>query len=121
MQHWWDLFVRQLRITSGVILVAGLWEIMAPFVLGYAGSPTPTINAIAVGTIAAVLAGVQYGGAYRATWISWVNSTLGLWLIVAPFILGYGNPARINDIIVGVVIGFFGALSAAVSETAEVD
>ncbi|HUX88465.1 MAG TPA: SPW repeat protein [Chloroflexota bacterium] len=53
---------------------AGAWEILAPFILGYSGFVTPTTNAIIVG------------------------------LIVAPFILAYGNRARANDIIVGFVI-----------------
>lgn len=36
-------------------------------------------------------------------WARFVNAALGVWLIVAPAVLGYGAPASINDRIVGPV------------------
>lgn len=38
--------------------------------------------------------------------IAWANTALGLWLIAAPFIIGYQNntKAMINNIIIGVAI-----------------
>lgn len=45
-------------------------------------------------------------------YLPWLNVILGIWLIVAPFVLGYSTltNAMYNDIIVGVlvaVIAFF--------------
>jgi hypothetical protein len=111
MQPWWNLFVREVRFASGAIVVLGLWEILAPFVLGYSGSTVPTINAIVVGVVAMILGFIRYSGDYAAWWISRASCYLGFWLMVAPFILGYGNPARINDIIVGIFMIFFGILA----------
>lgn len=104
--------VGQVKLASGLNVIAGIWEILAPFILGYSGFVTPTTNAIIVGLIVAVLAAIRFLGAYSAAWMSWLNAVLGVWLIVAPFILGYGNPARTNDIIVGIVIAVLGAWSA---------
>jgi len=39
-------------------------------------------------------------------WQNWLNAILGIWLILSPFILGYGNvtSATWNDIIVGILL-----------------
>jgi hypothetical protein len=34
-------------------------------------------------------------------WVQMVSSLLGVWLMAAPAVLGYGDPARTNDRIVG--------------------
>jgi len=40
------------------------------------------------------------------TWMAWVTVALGVWLIIAPFVLGYSNiiVALWNDVIVGVLV-----------------
>ncbi len=41
-------------------------------------------------------------------WTNWLNVLLGLWLIVAPFLIGYSKTsagALWNDIIVGLAVG----------------
>ena len=37
-------------------IVAGLWLLAAPFVLGFSSSPVPTANSVAVGLLVAILA-----------------------------------------------------------------
>lgn len=43
------------------------------------------------------------------SYIPWFNFTLGLWLIISPFLLGYSHlrAAMWNEIIVGVLILIF--------------
>jgi hypothetical protein len=37
--------------------------------------------------------------------LGWANVALGLWLIIAPWVLGYGNPtAETQDVVVGILI-----------------
>ena len=49
------------------------------------------------------------------TGLSWLNVLAGLWLIIAPWILGYQTAAaKVNDVILGVVVGII-ALIIAVS------
>src|SRR5690606_36332051 len=44
---------------------------------------------------------------------SWVNDAIGVWLIAAPFILGYENEQEMwNDIIVGALLLIFAGWSA---------
>ncbi|MEA5507914.1 SPW repeat protein, partial [Halotia wernerae UHCC 0503] len=64
----------------------------------------------------AILAAVRVLGAYRAAWLSWFNAVLGLWLILAPFLLRYlAQTAFWNDIIVGIIVLCLGAWSAVAS------
>jgi uncharacterized membrane protein len=48
-----------------------------------------------------------------SVWLSALNVLAGIWLIIAPFVLLYGNStARINDIVLGIVIGVFALIRA---------
>ncbi len=49
------------------------------------------------------------------TSIPWINFTLGLWLIISPFLLGYSHirSAMWNEIIVGFLILIFSSKLAA--------
>lgn len=109
--------VGQVKLASGLNVLAGIWEIIAPFVLGYSSNSAVTTNDVIVGIIVAVLAAIRFFGAYAAAWLSWVNAVLGLWLIAAPFVLHYGGTARTNDIIVGIIMAVLGAWSAMASNS----
>jgi len=109
--------VGQIKLASGLTTLAGIWEILAPFVLGYNLDPPPTINAIIVGVIVLVLATIRFFGAFDAAWLSWINAALGVWLILAPFILGYRGAPMTNDIIVGIIIFILSTWSALVSQS----
>lgn len=104
----------QIMAASGVNLLAGIWLIIAPFLLGYSDQASPLWNDIIVGVLIAAMAGARVAGAFRAPSLSWVNVILGGWLIIAPFLLGYSDDANPlwNDIIVGIVVVLFGIWSA---------
>lgn len=46
--------------------------------------------------------------------LAWVNVVLGVWLIVAPYVLGYStaSTALWNDIIIGVVVAIVALVGA---------
>lgn len=54
------------------------------------------------------------GSASVVRWSSGTNIAAGLWLLAAPFVLGYSATAAAvtNDIIVGLVVLTLGAVSA---------
>lgn len=103
---------------STVNLVAGVWLIIAPFILGYSDLSSATTNDIVVGALVAILSAVRIFSVARWTWLSWLNVILGFWLIIAPFVLGYpiATP-RFNDIILGIVIIIAGTWSATSTPT----
>jgi len=106
----------QIQTASGLNIIAGLWLIIAPFLLNYGDLREALGNDVIVGIIVASIATLRAFGAYGADWLSWTNFVLGGWLIIAPFILGYGRAAPIsNDIVVGIIILALAAWSALAS------
>lgn len=107
----------QIKSASGFNLLLGLWLIIAPFLLSYATSASRG-NDITIGIIVALLAAFRLLGVYRAAWLSWLNALLGIWLIIAPFVLRYGSSSALwNDVIVGLFIAFLGLWSATASRS----
>jgi hypothetical protein len=104
---------------SGLNVLAGIWLIIAPFVLGY-GSGDPYWNDIVFGAIIAVLALVRISGAYRASELSWINALIGVWLFVSAFWLDSTGRAGGNDIILGIVVFLLAIASASATEDAAI-
>jgi hypothetical protein len=46
-------------------------------------------------------------------WAMILNAALGIWLVSAPSVLGYGNPARINDRVVGALVALLSIIAVA--------
>jgi hypothetical protein len=90
-----------------VVAVLGLWEVAAPFVLGYSASTAPLWNAIVVGLvfvgIGAWAALTGEGALARA--LDWTNVIAGIWLVIAPFLFGYSGVGNAvwNDVVVGLL------------------
>lgn len=105
---------------SAVTFLAGVWLVLAPFVLDYApaGSGIGAYwNDLVVGIAIATLAIVRAVAPSNVPWFSVVNVVLGAWLIVAPFVLEYeGANEGVsigNDLAVGLVVIVMAATSAA--------
>jgi len=104
------------KTLSWLVVLAGIWEVAASFVLGYTGTAAALWNAVIVGVVLIVL------GAWAALstredsdrTLDWVNAVVGLWLIAAPFVLGYTGTALAlwNDVIVGVAVAVLGGWAA---------
>ena len=104
---------------SGLNIIAGLWLIVAPFVLGYT-APTPRLNDIILGVVIGVFALIRTFTPLRATWLSWANIVLGLWLIAAPFVIGYSGQAPLyNDIVLGIIVIGLAAWSSGATTEAQ--
>jgi hypothetical protein len=99
---------------SGLNVLAGIWLIIAPWVLGYSAQD-PKWNDVVFGIIVAVLALIRFGGAYRAEVLSWINVLIGAWLVVACFAIDYTARASWNDVILGVIVFLLAAASAEAS------
>ena len=107
--------VRQVRALNEFDMFAGLWLICAPFIWNYSANGGSVATDIIVGFAVLVLASIQMlSGNNRASWPSWINAVLGVWLFAAPFVLSYptGSAALWNDIILGIIIGISALISA---------
>ncbi len=99
-----------------IIAIGGVWEILAPFLLSYSKATTAMWDAIIIG-LALVILGAWAGLANESNTVkslSWVNAVLGLWLVIAPFILAYSGVAAAmwNDVIVGIIVLVLGVWAA---------
>ena len=119
------------KATSGINLGIGIWLILAPFVLPYAVvvadeaaadvavNAAPTWNDIVVGLLVAILAGLRLAQPVRSESASWTNCGVGVWLVMAPFILApYPYAATANDVVCGLLIAVLAALSASAARRA---
>ncbi len=106
------------KTLSWLVAVAGLWEVLAPFILGYSAATVAMWNAIIVGVVLIILgiwAAVNEVVSLDRT-LNWISAVLGVWLVVSPFILGYSAmvAAMWNNIIVGAVVIVLAAWAATV-------
>jgi hypothetical protein len=79
----------------------GLWLAVSPWIAGYADNEAATANAAFVGTALALGAHFEVGLCEASA--EWLNVAVGLWLMGAPFVLGFeaaGVPAA-NCLAVG--------------------
>lgn len=119
---------------SGLNLIAGIWLLISPYMLGYfdmgrsGGSAAASATAIdlIVGFVIVWAAAIRYIAAYRIgveviptqmNWLSWVNAILGLLLIASPFLLQFTDltVAFWNNIIVGIVVAVLAGWNAVIS------
>ncbi len=104
------------KTLSWIVAVGGVWEVLAPFLLGYSGTRNALWDAIVVGVLLIILGAWAALASAPATVkaLNWVNVVLGVWLIIAPFVLAYTGvmAAMWNDIIVGIIIAVLAAWAA---------
>lgn len=95
----------QARSASILNIVAGIWLIVSPSVLGFT-NPAAQTNDVWLGFIVGVLGLIRaIAPQVQTVWLSWLNIIAGIWLIIAPFVLGYGSSAqRTNDVILGIIV-----------------
>ncbi|GGX89429.1 hypothetical protein GCM10007160_15990 [Litchfieldella qijiaojingensis] len=90
-----------------LMLLFGAWLVISPFVFGHAeaGAGALMWNPVLVG-VAVVVFSIAV---LRKTqvWEEWILLALGVWLIVAPFLLGYAGvtEAMWNSVVMGLLVG----------------
>ena len=89
-------------------VAAGIWLIMAPWVLGYV-NPTATAEDVVLGVVVTIVALWAARASATASAAVWIQVVLAIWICIAPWVLGYSyaGVAVTNDVIVGVLIASF--------------
>ena len=87
----------------------GLWLAVSPWLADYAAHDVATANAAVCGLALAVVA--HFGFSCDHASCEWLDLAGGLWLVAAPFALGFesNHVAAVNAIAVGAFIAFFSA------------
>ncbi|MDP9847846.1 SPW repeat protein [Streptosporangium lutulentum] len=95
------------QVVSGLTFLGGLYLAISPWVVGFDGRTTLTVNNLITGIAVALLA-VGFASAYSRTHgVTWVIPFIGLWTIIAPWVLpGHGatTSVAVNNPVVGFVI-----------------
>jgi len=97
--HWRD----DVLGVAGLNIVAGIWLILSPWILGYRGDDAAW-NPIICGAIILVLAAARYMSPARTTVLSAVNAAVAVWLFISGFWLAASGQAKWNVWIVGVIV-----------------
>lgn len=111
---------------SALVFLAGVWLVLAPFVLDYpdiGGGFDGRWNDRVVGAAIAVVAVMRMVTPNRTVAFGLINVGLGAWLVAAPFVLFYDDDrvataATVNDIAVGVLVIALACASRALSRRA---
>lgn len=88
-------------------LAVGVWLFASPWVLGYADLRSAAWDSWLMGVVVAAVSAAAL--ILFAPWQEWVNVIMGVWLLVAPWVMGFAsseNAAALwNHVAVGLVVG----------------
>lgn len=82
----------------------GLWLALSPWIVGYAEHEAATANAAFLGLALAL--GSHFEASLDENCAEWLNMAAGIWLVAAPFVLGFSvvPVATANSIAVGTLV-----------------
>lgn len=113
----------QFILASWATLAAGLWVLISPWVLTFAGyAPDARANSLTLGALVASMGATRVFGNYRSGRLNQIISALtvlpGIYLIAAPFLWGFTDRTRptYDLIISGITVIIFAAWSYATSK-----
>jgi len=93
------------RWQDWVNLILGIWLFITPFLGLVALTSMAAWNSYIFGAIIAVFS--IWALVQPRVWEEWINLVIGVWLVIAPFVLGFHTETAVmwNHIIVGIIVG----------------
>lgn len=99
------------QLADGLVFLAGLWLVVSPWVISFAGAGALPSSDLITGLALAVLA-LGFASAYAHTHsIAWVVPVLGAWTVVSPWLVMHTNlglGAMLSTVITGVLVVILG-------------
>ncbi|ADG88383.1 hypothetical protein TBS_06780 [Thermobispora bispora] len=95
-----------MQTADGLNMVAGLYLALSPWIVGFQNLTGITVNNLITGLLVSMLA-LSYSSAFGRTYgLSWVAPLIGVWTIVAPWLVRGATEGRtiINNVIIGAII-----------------
>jgi len=113
--------IRGKRWQDWLALALGLWLLISPWLLGFSDVGVAAWNAVLVGVGIALFAAAAL--AKPADWQEWVALAFGVWLVISPWLLGFGEQHAVaawHQVIVGLLVGIDALWAVASSENRRV-
>jgi len=106
------------RLGTVLNVIAGIWLILSPWILGFYGLPVAMWATLLAGIAVLVLAIIRLG-TNRSVAPSWINLIVGIWLLISPFVLAFNAASRAtpNAVILGILVGLFSLWAAVAGQT----
>ncbi|GAA1265382.1 SPW repeat protein [Sphaerisporangium rubeum] len=97
------------QVTEGLNIVSGLYLAISPWIVGFSGFSRLAVNNLITGLALAVLA-MGFASAYGRTYgLSWIAPVIGLWTIIAPFVLRSVSASTVwSNVVIGTIILLLG-------------
>ncbi len=98
-----------MRVIPWTTLVLGAWLILSPFTIPYEGPRAAYAEDMILGALIVLSSLVSAGGGARYQAALWLLAAFGVWVAIAPFVLGYyrrivSSDAVANDMVVGSLV-----------------
>ncbi|GKQ33909.1 SPW repeat protein [Streptomyces sp. A012304] len=106
---------RDVALVDGPVFLLGLYCAVSPWILHYTASqPALMTHNLIVGIAIGLLALGFTAAPARMYGLSWAMCALGIWMIIAPWVVGDSPDAGVvvNNIIIGVLALILGAMCA---------
>jgi uncharacterized membrane protein len=93
------------KATAVINLLIGIWVFVSPWVYGASLNPDAW-NSWVVGALIVIFAAIRIGSPAGGRGVAWINTVLGAWLFISPWLFGYTtNGGRfINSLIAGAAV-----------------
>jgi SPW repeat len=102
------------QVVDGLTLLGGVFLAASPWIVGFTGLRTITVNDLITGFAVAALA-LGFSSAFgRTHGIAWVLPVLGIWTIITPWVIsGHAMTARTvwTNVVVGALILVLGVVT----------
>jgi thiol:disulfide interchange protein len=109
---------QNVKTVNWLIVVSGIWLIVAPFILGFKGTMLG-MNDVITGVVIAMISLIAIGLPEESGWMNWVSALLGVWILITSFLIAsIGIAGMWNNLIIGVItvfLGIWGAISMSAS------
>ncbi|MFF4212057.1 SPW repeat protein [Streptomyces sp. NPDC001796] len=90
---------------EGMILLAGVYAAISPWVVHFSGTPFITVNNLIVGLAVGLIGLCMTLVPERMLRLAWVVAPLGVWLIISPWVVTATHSARAGIIANNVAVG----------------
>ncbi|MEV7098458.1 SPW repeat protein [Amycolatopsis sp. NPDC051045] len=96
-------------VAAGLVLLAGLYLVLAPWIAGFGGAGVLALSDTIVGLVLIALA-IARAATRRVRLLGWVVPVLGAWVALSPWLLRHAGEtppstaALIGNVVAGVVV-----------------